>query len=178
MAADQTVTEPATGDTTGTGELNEVFVGGPFYNLVDPKTGEMSEADQQKFTRLIDYFEQRGAKVYNAHRREAWGKEFLTAFECTKLDLEEISRSDLFIAYPGVPASAGTHVEIGWASALGKRMILLLEKDKKHAFLVTGLESIANVEFIWFDDPQEIFDQLEDALRRVLHRDGPAGSRG
>jgi nucleoside 2-deoxyribosyltransferase len=149
--------------------LDAVFVGGPFFNLVT--AGKvMSEQDQARFTRVIEYFESLGAKVYNAHRRESWGANFLGAEECTKLDYTEISQSDLFVAYPGVPVSPGTHVEIGWASALGKPMVLFLERDKKHTFLVTGLTTIANIEFIYFDDPSEVMEQLPDAVDRVMRR--------
>jgi nucleoside 2-deoxyribosyltransferase len=151
-------------------QLRAVFVGGPFLHLVDPKTGRMSDRDQERFERLIGYFEQRGAKVYNAHRREAWGSAFLTAPEVTKLDFTEIGDSDLFVAFPGVPVSPGTHVEIGWASAFGKPMVLFLEKDERHTFLVTGLETVANIEFIWFEDYEEIFAQLDDAVARVMAR--------
>jgi nucleoside 2-deoxyribosyltransferase len=153
---------------------SSVFVGGPFFQLVDPDTGLMPPAAQERITRIIAHFEDQGAKVYNAHRRESWGAEFLTAPECTKLDFTEISQSDVFVAYPGVPVSPGTHVEVGWASALGKPMVLLLERDAKHTFLVTGLETIANVEFIWFDTVDEILQQLPDAVHRVLSRSGPA----
>ncbi len=156
--------------TTVSAQLRAVFVGGPFLNLVDPKTGRMSDQDQERFERLIGHFEQLGAKVYNAHRREAWGEAFLTAPEVTKLDFTEIGDSDLFVAFPGVPVSPGTHVEIGWASAFGKPMVLFLEKDKPHTFLVTGLETVANIEFIWFDDYEEIFQQLDGAVTRVMAR--------
>lgn len=160
-----------------TGELvrpGAVFVGGPFYALVDPETGLMAADDQDKINRIIEHFEVAGAKVYNAHRREAWGAKFLTAPECTKLDFTEISQSDVFVAYPGVPVSPGTHVEVGWASALGKPMVLLLEKDAKHTFLVTGLETVANVEFIWFETVDEILERLPAAVHKVLTRSGPA----
>ncbi|GGM86969.1 nucleoside 2-deoxyribosyltransferase [Dactylosporangium sucinum] len=152
---------------------DSVFVGGPFYALVNPETGLMAEQDQNKIESIIQYFEKAGAKVYNAHRREAWGAKFLTAPECTKLDFTEISQSDVFVAYPGVPVSPGTHVEVGWASALGKPMVLLLEKGAKHTFLVTGLQTVANVEFVWFDTVEEILEQLPDAVHRVLSRSGP-----
>lgn len=44
----------------------------------------------------------------------------MTPQQCTKIDFEEISTCDLFVAFPGSPASPGTHIEIGWASALKK----------------------------------------------------------
>ncbi|MFC0543438.1 nucleoside 2-deoxyribosyltransferase [Kutzneria chonburiensis] len=152
---------------------SSVFVGGPFYGLVNPETGVMAPRDQSKINRIIEHFEQGGAKVYNAHRREQWGAQFLTAPVCTKLDYTEIAQSDVFVAYPGVPVSPGTHVEVGWASALGKPMVLLLERDAKHTFLVIGLETVANVEFIYFDEVDEILEQLDDAVHKVLTRTGP-----
>ncbi|HEV2778236.1 MAG TPA: nucleoside 2-deoxyribosyltransferase [Actinophytocola sp.] len=156
--------------------LNSVFVGGPMYQLLDPSTGLMSDRDKARFTTLIEYFERHGATVYNAHRREAWGARLLTPPEATRLDFTEIRQADLFVALPGVPPSPGTHVEIGWASALGKPMVLLLEHDASHAFLVTGLETVANVELVWFTDPMDIVGQLEVAVPRVLARRGGAVS--
>jgi nucleoside 2-deoxyribosyltransferase len=144
--------------------IRSVFVAGPFYGLVDEKTGVMDDSAQRRITMLIDYFEQAGCTVYNAHRREAWGKEFLTADVCTKLDFDEIAAADLWVGYPGVPVSPGTHVEIGWASATGKPMVVLLEKEKRHSFLVTGLSSIANISYVEFDDPAEIIGQLPAAI--------------
>ncbi|MGP4110785.1 nucleoside 2-deoxyribosyltransferase [Streptomyces sp. 4N509B] len=160
--------------TTSTTTPASVFVGGPFFRLVDPATGLMPQEEQDKITRIIEHFEKGGSTVYNAHRREAWGAEFLSAPECTHLDYTEISQSDLFVAFPGVPVSPGTHVEIGWASALGKPMVLFLEKDEKHTFLVTGLETVANVEYVWFSSVDDIFRQLPDAVQRVMSRKGPA----
>ncbi len=151
-------------------KLGTVFVGGPLTQLLVPETGLMTEADRAKFSRLISYFEERGAKVYNAHRREQWGAALLTPTAATRLDYEEIRESDLFIAFPGIPGSPGTHVEIGWASGMRKPTILMLEKGHPHAFLVTGLEDHANVELIWFTEPAEIFEQLDEAVARVLAR--------
>ncbi len=148
--------------------VRSVFVGGPFYGLVDEKTGVMNEGAQSRISTLIDYFESGGCTVYNAHRREAWGKEFLTADVCTKLDFDEIAAADLFVAYPGVPVSPGTHVEIGWASATRKPTVLLLENNARHSFLVTGLRTIANIEYIHFDDPSEIIAKLPAAIEQVM----------
>ena len=121
------------------------FVGGPFKALVDPTTSRMSDTEITRLERLIAYLESLGYEVYNAHKREAWGQTFLPPEECTRRDYEEIAASELFVAFPGSPPSPGTHVEIGWASALGKRMVLLLEDGATYAFLVEGLASVADV---------------------------------
>jgi nucleoside 2-deoxyribosyltransferase len=147
-----------------------VFLAGPFFQLVDPATGRMDATERQKIEKVLAHFEGRGWRVFNAHRREAWGTQFLPAAECTRLDFAEISQSELFIAFPGSPASPGTHVEIGWASALGKPIVLLLEHGRQYAFLVTGLAAVADVEFVDFDHIDDIFGQLDDAVDRVLAR--------
>jgi len=150
--------------------VKEVFVAGPFFAVVNPQTGMMDDSERDKIASLIDYFESSGVKVHNAHRREAWGKEFLTADVVCQLDFAEIGSADLFVGFPGSPASPGTHVEIGWASALGKPTILLLEANKKYTFLVTGLPSIANVELLTYQDLDHLFQQLPGSIVRVMQR--------
>ncbi|MEO3974882.1 nucleoside 2-deoxyribosyltransferase [Streptomyces sp. CAU 1734] len=126
------------------GSTGRVFLAGPFKGLVD-EHGNMRERERSRFEALIAGLEAKGYEVHNAHRRESWGAAFLTPEECTRLDFDEISGSDVLVAFPGAPASPGTHVEIGWASALGKPVVLLLEEGEEYAFLVRGLHTVADV---------------------------------
>ncbi len=136
--------------------LRAVFLGGPFKSLVSPETGEMREGDKNRLMQLIHFLEDRGLRVFNAHRREGWGREFLTPEECTRLDFEEIHSSEAFIAFPGSPPSPGTHVEIGWASALRKPIILLLEEGREYAFLVRGLHTVGNVRYLHYKPGEDL----------------------
>lgn len=128
----------------------KVFLAGPFKALVDRETQTMNDADILQFSSLIDFFEEHNFDVHCAHKREAWGREFMTPQECTNIDFQEISKCDYFIAFPGAPASPGTHIEIGWASALNKPIILLLEEDQDYAFLIQGLGEVASLVNIHF----------------------------
>jgi hypothetical protein len=76
------------------------------------------------------------------------GADFLSPEECTRLDFSEIRDCDVFVAYPGDPASPGTHIEIGWAAAFGKPIVLLLEEGATYAFLVRGLNAVADVRYV------------------------------
>lgn len=144
-----------------------VFLGGPFKSLVSAETGVMRAADQARFESLINFFEQRGLRVFNAHRRESWGREFLKPEDCTRLDFEEIQSSDVFVAFPGAPPSPGTHVELGWASAMRKPVILLLEEGREYAFLVRGLHTVTNVTSIYYKPGEDLIPQLRTALERL-----------
>ena len=150
--------------------VRSVFLAGPFKALVDPATGAMREADRTRIESVIDRLERDGYEVRNAHRREAWGAQFLTPEECTRLDFEEISTCDVFVAFPGAPASPGTHVEIGWASALGKPTVLLEEAGATYAFLVRGLHTVADVEHVEVGPGADVAEQVVTALRAVEAR--------
>ena len=124
------------------------FLAGPFKAIVDPETGVMSTFDRERYEALIGHLELCGYTVHNAHKRESWGANFLTPGECTWLDYEQIRECDLFVAFPGYPASPGTHIEIGWATAFGKPMILLLEAGHMYAYLIQGLHTVGNVRYV------------------------------
>ena len=132
--------------------MKRIFLAGPFKSLVDDQTGMMSDTSIGLFKPIIEHFENSGWKVHSAHRREGWGREFMTPDDCTRVDYEEIARCDFFVAFPGSPASPGTHIELGWASALGKPVIMLLEADKTYAYLVQGLRQVTHVESIVYEN--------------------------
>lgn len=145
-----------------------VFVGGPFKNIIDAATGVVRTDQRRRIEAVIDHFESAGFDVYNAHRREQWGACMLTPDECTRLDYEEIRDADLFVAFPGEPASPGTHIEIGWASGMGKPVILLVDDLEAHCFLVRGLPTVADVRFVEAGDVDRMLLRLEDAVRAAL----------
>lgn len=146
-----------------------VFLGGPFKALVDD-SGNMLPGARERFETLIERLEGDGYHVYNAHRRESWGAEFLTPQECTKLDFDEISECTVFVAFPGYPASPGTHVEIGWASAMGKPIVLLLDEDAEYAFLVRGLHTVADVTYLTVRDGESLADQVSATVKELADR--------
>jgi len=124
------------------------FLAGPFKGIVDPETGMVRAFERERFEAMISHLEARGYTVNNAHKRENWGASMMTPQECTRLDYENIRDCDLFIAFPGYPASPGTHIELGWASALGKPMFILLEEGHKYAYLVQGLHVVGDVRYV------------------------------
>ncbi|AGK49974.1 nucleoside 2-deoxyribosyltransferase family protein [Burkholderia thailandensis MSMB121] len=150
--------------------MKRMFLGGPFKSLVDKHTGVMPEDSIDLFRRVIDHFEARGWDVHCAHRREHWGREFMTPAVCTKTDYEQISLCDYFVAFPGAPASPGTHIELGWASALGKPIVLLLETDKEYAYLVRGLDEITRIERVEFGGGRIDPAAIEAAIGRFEAR--------
>jgi nucleoside 2-deoxyribosyltransferase len=146
------------------------FIGGPFKAFVDPATGSLAEIHQARYRRLINFFEESGWNTFNAHREEGWGKNMVSAKECTTRDLLWMRTCDLFVAFPGCPASPGTHVEIGWASALRRPTVLILNESDTYAALVTGLQDIASVEYVNYDESTHFLSALTRAANLVATR--------
>ncbi|GAA2271633.1 MULTISPECIES: hypothetical protein [Kitasatospora] len=157
--------------------VRSLFLAGPFIQLLDPATGEMPDEARAPFDLLIKHFEAQGISVHNAHRREAWGAELMSPEQCTGLDQEEIRKAEVFVALPGSPPSPGTHVEVGWASAFDKPIVLLLERGREYTFLVQGLHTVATVEYVLYTDIAAALPAVDGAVRRAVARHREAGRR-
>ena len=146
------------------------FLAGPFKAIVDAETGVIRAFDRDRYEALINHLETCGYTVHNAHRRESWGAHFLSPEECTRLDYEHIRDCDLFVAFPGHPASPGTHIEIGWASAFGKPLILLLEEGHSYAFLIQGLHAVSDVSYVGMPTAEIGLEHFAAALEKLEAR--------
>ncbi|MCR6097272.1 DUF4406 domain-containing protein [Salipaludibacillus agaradhaerens] len=146
----------------------KIFLAAPFKSLVDKETSILETNMKKRLIDLINYLEDLGYEVHNAHKRELWGKEFMTPEQCTKIDYDEIESCDIFIAFPGLPASPGTHIEIGWASAFNKKMILLLFEDlENYAYLVRGLHTVSDVNYIVYSEEDSYMDRLDALIKEI-----------
>ncbi len=145
-----------------------VFLAAPFKALVKNESKLMQDSDRKKIEELISFFEEKGYLVHNAHKREAWGEKFMEPEECTYIDYHEIEKCDLFVAFPGIPASPGTHIEIGWASAFRKKIVLILcENQENYAYLVRGLNSVSDVKYIVYHSDDEYLSELAKYLEEL-----------
>ena len=144
-----------------------VFLAAPFLSDIDPATGSLRSGAQELIKTLVDHFEGRGFEVQNAHRREAWGAAFLAPSDYTRLDFDEIEAADVLVAIPGSPPSPGTHIEIGWATALRKPVVLLFEPGKTYAGLLRGLGEQGRVRIIELDGTA-VPDGLDSTIDSLL----------
>lgn len=80
-------------------------------------------------------------EVFLALEREGWGRSLMPGEICTPLDFAEMKRCDVVVAYPG--ASCGVAVELGWASALGKPLILLLDPAATYSPIIRELGHVS-----------------------------------
>ena len=147
-------------------KIEAVFIAAPFWAYVDKETGEFDKEAFGSIDRILQHFDKLGCVVHNAHRREKWGQAFMEPEQFTPLDYEQICSSDVIVAVPGSPASPGTHIEIGWASANKVPMVMLLEAGKEYAGLLMGLDEFAPVKILEFDQDVDL-EALDAAIAQV-----------
>jgi len=96
-------------------------------------------------------------------------------FDVCQRDFAWMLRAKAFIAVlppdrSGEPIRTdGTCVELGWASALGKPIVIVRQLSDRHSHLVRGLPKIANVIEIDYRElkvsPSAIVNALEQAFK-------------
>lgn len=124
------------------------FLAYSFSALIDSKTGLVDEKNRQFLEDMRNSILDKKADIFLAHFREKWGKELMTADECTFDDFKEMKESDVVLAFPGNPISGGVHIELGWASALNKKIYLFLEKNASYSPLIEGMKTITDVRIV------------------------------
>ncbi|MCZ0756138.1 nucleoside 2-deoxyribosyltransferase [Anoxybacillus sp. J5B_2022] len=145
-----------------------IFFAYPFTKLLNSSTGIIDEGNTNFILNAVNKLEEMGNSVFSAQCREKFGKELMDPDTATKLDFEEMKNADLVIAFPGqFPISGGVHVELGWASALGKPIIAFLHKDEMYTPMIQGLHTVTNVKYVTFDDNDTDLDIINKIITEV-----------
>jgi len=140
----------------------KIFVTGPLKRTLD-ETGKMNQKYIEKIKRLRMFLEAKGHDVFIPHEVDDFYKSF-NPVNVVKTDYNEIRNSDIVIAYPDYPPSGGACVELGWATAFFKRVIVLYKKDKKYSPLLSSIDKLERVQPITYETDEEGFEKLEELL--------------
>lgn len=129
----------------------KVFISCPFTGLCDEKKYEVKNQYKSFFNKLVEMIESKGCEYYLAIKRENWGIEHKGPEECTKSDYEGVKTSDILIVIPGnnisKGISGGVHVELGWASAMKKKLHLLIEDNFQYSPVLMGLGILTDTSY-------------------------------
>jgi nucleoside 2-deoxyribosyltransferase len=152
-----------------------VFLAAPFAQwmsldgLVDQKWRDPLETLR---LHLLDA----GMSVFSAHHNEGWGASWLPSEVCVPNDFRAMETCDLVCAYLGAPVSGGVCVELGWAAAMRKPVLLVMDQGVKHSQMIEGLATITHVRQLmladgWTDAATvEIFDAACDLADEWVSR--------
>ncbi|GAA0447196.1 nucleoside 2-deoxyribosyltransferase [Streptomyces stramineus] len=138
----------------------DVFVGGPIQHAILPNgfVHHLQDAIQT----AIAVAEENGANTFSAHRVEEFGAQTaaFTPEQVSVRDFRWMRKCDVFV--PVLPLledqtlrrTDGTHVELGWATALGRPIVLITKQPfvESASHLLKGLHKVGAVRTIDFDE--------------------------
>ncbi|MEU9349884.1 nucleoside 2-deoxyribosyltransferase [Streptomyces griseoloalbus] len=164
--------------TTGLLAGLDVFVGGPIQHAI-LKNGFVGQL-QDAITTAIQTVTENGANVFSAHVVEKFGADTasFTPEQVSVRDFRWMKKCDVFV--PVLPVQEdqilrrtdGTHVELGWATALGRPIVLITKQPfvESASHLLKGLHRVGSVQHIDFDEFTEKPSLLIDAVLTATER--------
>lgn len=135
-----------------TNRLARVFLAAPLMRLTGPADSVVTLAGRTRLTALRSALLDSGAAVFSAHHSDAWVIGGRPPEPRVPSDFRAMSSADLVFAYVGAPLSAGVALELGWASALRKPVVLLVEEAVTYNPLITTMEQACPVLPLVYDD--------------------------
>jgi nucleoside 2-deoxyribosyltransferase len=150
-----------------------VFVGGPIQHALNSMG--FNQSLRQVIVRVIEALEADGFGVFSAHRDEEFGAVDTRGKSAwvTKRDFLWMNSCDVFVAIlPSLGSSLlrtdGTFIELGWASALRKPIVMVLCLESECSHLVSGLGAVTNVLMLDFDEVVAAPELLIRSVRRIV----------
>lgn len=148
-----------------------VFLSAPFTQLLTD--GGLPVAFRERLVALLDHLEAERWTVGNAHRRENWGDSLDSPYRAVTADLADIEKAEVVVAILGQPASPGVQLEIGFALARNKKLILITDHGDPMPYLIRGIverESVALIQVQAEEGTYKLGEAISAALRRLgLH---------
>lgn len=150
--------------------IQKVYIAAPFgsktINIPDRQYGEIIDKDYIGFLEAVEtILIHEGFKVHLPHRdTNQWGKVYHEPSFVVNRNWEEIQNCDILVAFP--KKSRGVHIEIGWASALQKTIILALEDNEEASEVALALDSITEAIMLRFSGINDLREKLPKALGR------------
>lgn len=156
---------------------HKVFVGGPIMYAMRSDVGFHAQT-RRVIEGVLSAVMAAGYEVLSAHQLERWGEtDMIDAyFDVCRRDFAWMREAAAFVAIlppggAGEPIRTdGTCVELGWATALSKPIVLVRRLLDRHSHLVRGLPTIARVAELDFDVLTHDTCAVTKALAHFLER--------
>jgi len=130
----------------------------------NPHHGKITDTSYINFLDSIEsVIRSSGFQTFLPHRDlHKWGTANLSAEEIGRKSMEQVKNSDLLIAYP--EQSTGVNIELGWASASKKKILILINENDRISIMHSGLQGVTDSKIIKFKDIMDLRTKLREEL--------------
>jgi nucleoside 2-deoxyribosyltransferase len=144
------------------------FLAAPFSQKFNRAEGVNDISLRRTLEAILRLLKDNEYEVRSAHLREDWGNNPMSPSVFVPLDYEWIGESDLFIAYVD-NTSSGLFIEIGWASALRKNIVILSQQGISLSPMIYGLGEMTRTrtEILSFIGEKDLIEKLKTFLVNI-----------
>jgi hypothetical protein len=144
----------------------KVFLSVSYSSQVD-STGKVIPAYRKELEAAIGALEKVNHEVYCAPREDRWTLNDTSPAEAFNVDMQNVANCELFIAFIGNRISAGIQMEIGYALANGKQIVLALPSTDELGYVNQGLVESGNAELIRYESQTSLIEHLKSLAEQT-----------
>lgn len=154
--------------------MDRIYISAPFRRFTNDIEnrfyGEFTNSCYRDFLEGVDtHLRKLGYETCLPHRDEGmWGSTYITPEDIAEICFSRIRECDIVVCFPD--RSRGVHLEIGYAAALRKRILIYLPDSDKESTLMTGLDRITDFEISRYMSDDHLFDLIDASLKRVARK--------
>ena len=138
----------------------KIFLSVSYSSKVDP-TGKVMADYRSELEDVISVFEQDDHQVFCAPREDGWKLNDASPAEAFNLDIKTIDDCGIFMAFVGGQVSAGIQLEIGYALAKGKRIVIVSHQKETLSYINKGLVDTNRASLITYDSQHGLVEKLK-----------------
>lgn len=130
------------------------------YSAQVDADGNVTAEYRNNLEMVITTLETGRRKVFCAPREDEWRLNDRSPGEALRLDLEHIDGCDVFVAILGSTISVGIQLELGYAIARGKRIILAVPAGTSLAYINQGVRESPMTTLVEYHDFTDLVLEL------------------
>ena len=147
--------------------MTKIYISAPFKTFTNDIEnrfyGVFSDKEYQEFLEAVDdLLTEKGFETCLPHRDEGlWGEAYILPEDIAEICFRRIRDCDIFLCFPGT--SRGVHIEVGYAAALHKEIIVLLPEGERESTLLRGLDKVTTFDVERYstkDEAMQILDRI------------------
>lgn len=148
--------------------MSKAYIAAPFSRLTSEVLGRLyGELNCSTQIELLEKVEsvlrEAGYRVCLPHRdRGHWGKVYIEPPEIARMCFREVELSDLIVALP--EKSRGAHMELAYAAALKKRLIVFVQPDSDISIFTYGLNKVTPTIVSVYQSDDDLPPKLKEAI--------------
>lgn len=137
----------------------KIFLGVSYSSKVDTE-GNVLPEHRQWVEGIINALERRGHTVFCALREDNWKINDASPGEGLALDLSNLDDADVFIAFLSERVSPGIQLELGYAAAKNKKIIITAKEGEKLSYINEGLIENKSADLVSYDTQSDLIGTL------------------